>query len=146
MSTVKEIESVLSNLIKNGDRETLNDVIELLEKIATFKGTGSRPKKKLEENYEEDEDYVPRKPVFKNSSDHASALLGMMSETPRIPTQVYYSGSNYQNVPTRPSAAEYIPEDNFDPRQFMNVPQNIPQNPAMNIPQDDMMNHAGALL
>lgn len=114
MADTKTIEKILTSLIKDGDKETISDVILLLQSIKDFKkgsGTTSRtPRTVVQEEF--------KGPSLENPAEYASTLLGMMSETPRAPSQIYYNGAGVQS---RPSAAEYIPDE-------------------------EMMSHAGALL
>lgn len=147
MSNSKQIENILMNLIKNGDKETIGDVIQLLELVSTFKKESkfsSKPQERPRRKLEEDEEYISEFPKFKNHSDHASVLLGMMSDNPRVPTQyLYRSSESYQGIPSRPSAAEFVPDDDFDPSKYIqqhNLNHGI-------VPQvNDMTTHADALL
>ena len=73
---IQKIEKLLSQLAKNGDKETINNVIELLTEVSSFKGSSSSKPKQVTEEYHQ----APRQTEQKRFESPAARACAILDE------------------------------------------------------------------
>jgi hypothetical protein len=143
--SLENIENILATLIKNGDKDTLNSVIELLEEIRDYK----KPSKTSSKHSETPSKKFSEKPQKKSSSPlqeelgTAASLLdydwkeGQLTERQQYHTPTYQPGLSRQSQYSPPG-----PSQDYH-RGFGSLNGTTQQpdygNPATNLPQDDLV-------
>lgn len=100
--SIKNIENLISTLIKDGDKDTLDNLIELLEEIRDFKKDSKKTSKPVEKKKVEE---------YASGEDHASKLLDYFYETggsKYTPKMVHYPSLSEPSVT---SVSSGIPDD-----------------------------------
>lgn len=87
---LEKIETLVAKLAKDGDRETISVVCELLSEVSKFKKKGEK-KSALSEMFSEKKITIPR-----DMNSHASLILDGLPDTyvPNSIPQSNYSGGN----------------------------------------------------
>ena len=149
--SLENIENILASLIKDGDKDTLNSVIELLEEIRDYKKPSktshqhsSKHSSKPSQNVSEK---PQKKPENKISEDlgFASTLLDYGWKEGQLTERQQYHVPNYS--PNMPRQSYTPPGPSQDYQQGFgslvgNTSQNLQPdygNPATMIPQDDLV-------
>ena len=143
--SVKTIEKLLSNLIKNGDQDTLETLIELLGEIKDFKKDSPKPiqesNRTFSQRREQTSERVPeRKPVqvpkksveppkteFEKMLERANLVTGALEEeyangrTKPVYNRDFSGGGSTQSIG---GSMDYIPDAPYNP-DMMNYADNL---------------------
>lgn len=107
---ISKIEKLISKLAKSGDKETIRDIVDLLEEVASYSGKTPQTPKKAAPVVE------AREMIPENAAGRAAMILdGVNDYSPRnIPQQynIPYAPiqENYRSAPVNPLVMEDKPD------------------------------------
>ena len=146
--SLETIENILASLIKNGNKDTLNSVIELLEEIRdykkpskTFHQHSSKHSEKSLQNVSEKPQKEVKKPLQEELGTAASLLDYDWKEGQLTERQQYHVPTYSPSSSRQPSYSPPGPSQDYQ-RGFGSLAGNTQPdygNPATAIPQDDLV-------